>query len=153
MNIAATVRTARNSSGLSQEQLASLAGVPQSTVGRIEAGLTVPGADTLQRLLALCGWRLGAAPIEAADKPTPDHDPLGRPYFLWDVDMTWDGFRAALTLDDADVRGWAYSRLLEYGRWTDIWKLVTREDVVRNLPATKFRAKAAWELMFEADAA
>jgi predicted transcriptional regulator len=46
---------ARRRAGLSQRRLATAAGVPQSTVGRIEAGLIDPRASTLRTLLRACG--------------------------------------------------------------------------------------------------
>lgn len=45
---------------MTQAELADKAGVPQSTVGRIESGATVPRVDTLDRLLRACGHRLNA---------------------------------------------------------------------------------------------
>jgi hypothetical protein len=53
---------ARRRAGLSQRQLALVAGVPQSTVGRIEAGLIDPRASTLRALLRACGEDLEAVP-------------------------------------------------------------------------------------------
>jgi predicted transcriptional regulator len=47
---------------LSQRDLAARAGVPQSTVGRIESGSTDPRASTLSRLLRACGFELEAEP-------------------------------------------------------------------------------------------
>jgi predicted transcriptional regulator len=52
------LKKARRESGLSQRALAKAAGVPQSTVGRIESGAIDPRAGTLQRLLEACGWDL-----------------------------------------------------------------------------------------------
>ena len=49
-HIAAQIKTKRNSLKLSQQDLADLAGVPKSTIGRIEAGLTSPKLDTLLRI-------------------------------------------------------------------------------------------------------
>jgi transcriptional regulator with XRE-family HTH domain len=46
------VRLARAKAGVSQAQLAQLAGVPRSTVERIEAGTRQPSLPTLGRLLA-----------------------------------------------------------------------------------------------------
>jgi transcriptional regulator with XRE-family HTH domain len=43
---------------MSQRELASAASVPQATVGRIEAGLVSPRADTLANLLAAAGHEL-----------------------------------------------------------------------------------------------
>ena len=48
--IAAQIKTKRKSLNLSQQELADLAGVPKSTIGRIEAGLTSPKVDTLLQI-------------------------------------------------------------------------------------------------------
>lgn len=48
---------------MSQRALAERAGVPQSTIGRIEAGATVPRAGTLRRLLRSCGYDLEVVPV------------------------------------------------------------------------------------------
>ena len=52
------LRYARQLAGLTQRQLAELAGVPQATVGRIEGGLVTPRTDTLERLLRAAGLEL-----------------------------------------------------------------------------------------------
>jgi transcriptional regulator with XRE-family HTH domain len=52
------VRASRRRSGLTQRQLAEAAGVPQATVGRIEAGSVSPRAETLIRLLGAAGHEL-----------------------------------------------------------------------------------------------
>lgn len=46
------LRSARAKKGVSQAQLAELAGVPRSTVERIEAGTRQPSLITLSKLLA-----------------------------------------------------------------------------------------------------
>jgi transcriptional regulator with XRE-family HTH domain len=43
---------------MTQRQLAAVAGVPQATVGRIEAGLVSPRTDTLAELLEATGHEL-----------------------------------------------------------------------------------------------
>jgi transcriptional regulator with XRE-family HTH domain len=43
---------------MSQRELAAAASVPQATVGRIEAGLVSPRADTLANLLRATGHEL-----------------------------------------------------------------------------------------------
>jgi len=63
MRFASGLRAARRRAGLSQRQLAERAGVPQSTIGRIEAGLTDPRVSTLQALLRACGDDLEALPL------------------------------------------------------------------------------------------
>lgn len=54
------LRHARLRAGLSQRALAAAAGLPQSTVGRIESGSLSPRIDTFERLLAATGHRLEA---------------------------------------------------------------------------------------------
>jgi transcriptional regulator with XRE-family HTH domain len=46
------LRLARAKAGVSQAQMATLAGVPRSTVERIEAGTRQPSLSTLSKLLA-----------------------------------------------------------------------------------------------------
>lgn len=48
--IAAQIKTKRKSLNMSQQNLAELAGVPKSTIGRIEAGLNSPKIDTLLQI-------------------------------------------------------------------------------------------------------
>jgi predicted transcriptional regulator len=48
---------------MTQRSLADRAGVPQSTIGRIEAGLVDPRVGTLDRLLRACGEELDAVPV------------------------------------------------------------------------------------------
>ena len=62
MRTANLLRSARRRAGLTQRQLAVAAGVPQATVGRIEAGLVDPRAETLTRLLHATGNELAVAP-------------------------------------------------------------------------------------------
>src|SRR5919109_1034787 len=58
MDTARLLRSARRRAGLSQRALAAAASVPQATVGRIEAGLVSPRADTLAHLLRAAGHEL-----------------------------------------------------------------------------------------------
>jgi transcriptional regulator with XRE-family HTH domain len=58
VNVARSLRHARRRARLTQRALAEAAGMPQSTVARIEAGTHVPKVDTLERLLAACGSAL-----------------------------------------------------------------------------------------------
>ena len=57
------LRWARRRAGLTQRQLAEKTGVPQSTIGRIEAGATDPRLSTLRRLLRACGFDLEVEPL------------------------------------------------------------------------------------------
>lgn len=62
MTPATALRQARRRAGMSQRQLGQQAGVPQSTIGRIEAGLADPRINTLDRLLRICGEELESVP-------------------------------------------------------------------------------------------
>lgn len=62
MNAARVLREARRRAGLTQQQLAEKAGIPQSSVARIERGTVVPRVDTLEKLLNECGDALEALP-------------------------------------------------------------------------------------------
>jgi transcriptional regulator with XRE-family HTH domain len=74
---ARALRWARLTAGLSQRQLAERSGVPQSTVGRIEAGAIDPRVGTLSRLLRACGFdlevteRIGQGIDRTLMRPTP----------------------------------------------------------------------------------
>jgi len=57
------LRRARRRAKLSQRQLAAIAGVPQSTVARIELGALSPRTDTLERLLRAAGQALTIEPL------------------------------------------------------------------------------------------
>jgi transcriptional regulator with XRE-family HTH domain len=57
-----TLRYARRRAGLTQRELARLAGMPQAAVGRIETGKVTPRVDTLSKLLDLCGCSLEVEP-------------------------------------------------------------------------------------------
>jgi len=48
-----TLKAARVRQGLTQQQLADLLGVPQSTVGRWETGATVPNLANFHRLAVI----------------------------------------------------------------------------------------------------
>lgn len=73
---------ARTRAGLSQRELARLAGTAQSVVARIETGLANPGADTLERLLSAAGFRIGMELV-----PQSVTDPLIEA-FKKDIDRT-----------------------------------------------------------------
>lgn len=52
------VREARRRAGLTQVQLAELAGTTQSAIARLESGRTDPTFGQLQKLLKACGFSL-----------------------------------------------------------------------------------------------
>jgi transcriptional regulator with XRE-family HTH domain len=58
MDVAASIRQARQRAGLSQTALAGRAGTSQATISAYESGRKQPSVDTLERLLAAAGERL-----------------------------------------------------------------------------------------------
>lgn len=68
MAAAMRVRRARQARGWSQRKLAVRAGVPQSTVGRIEAGIVDPRLSTVERLLRACGEEWDVQAGEGVDR-------------------------------------------------------------------------------------
>lgn len=63
MDIALELRRSRLRAGLSQRQLAILAGTSQATVSAYESGRKVPSLATSTRLLAATGARLRVDPL------------------------------------------------------------------------------------------
>ncbi len=65
-------REARKRAGLTQAELARRAGVPQSTVGRVESGARVPSTALAERLIRAAGFELRVG----LGEPDPDTDSL-----------------------------------------------------------------------------
>ena len=55
------VREARKRAGLTQADLGRRAGVPQSTVARIESGARTPSTDLVERLVRAAGFEIDAS--------------------------------------------------------------------------------------------
>lgn len=62
MQAGSILKRARKISGVSQRDLADRSGIAQPVIARIEAGRASPRADTLDRLLAACGFDLALVP-------------------------------------------------------------------------------------------
>jgi predicted transcriptional regulator len=62
MKLAEGVRTARRLAGLSQRELARRAGVPQSTVARIELETIEPRSSTVEKVLSAAGYEIKIEP-------------------------------------------------------------------------------------------
>ena len=56
--IVGTLIEQRNALGISQRELASLCGIPQSSVARIESFKTTPNLDTLLKIMHPLGLKL-----------------------------------------------------------------------------------------------
>jgi hypothetical protein len=63
---------------------------------------------------------------------TPPHtltDGLGRPYFLWDCDLTLADFRARLQDENPDVRAYFLAKAMRQARPDDVFQFVTVEQI------------------------
>jgi transcriptional regulator with XRE-family HTH domain len=72
MSISNLVREARRRAGFTQAELAQRAGVPKSTVGRIESGLRVPSSEMVERLVRAAGLNVSVSLSE----PDPGTDSM-----------------------------------------------------------------------------
>jgi uncharacterized protein len=73
MDAATLIRDGRSSAGLSQRELARLAGTSQPAIARYESGASIPTLATLDRLLEACGRRvvLSAEPTDHRSETSP----------------------------------------------------------------------------------
>jgi transcriptional regulator with XRE-family HTH domain len=65
-DVGRTVKWARRRAGMSQHDLATATGVPQSNIARIESGTVIPRTATLIKMLRAAGYRLAVEPIGPA---------------------------------------------------------------------------------------
>lgn len=76
----------------------------------------------------------------------------GRPYFLWDVDVTEDELRARLRSPDPDTRAQWQGRILREARFDDVWRYLSLDDVLRDWPQIRIhlgRSRRFWEWLFQ----
>lgn len=83
--------------------------------------------------------------------PTPpEHlvDERGRPYFLWDVDMTLDEFRGLLRDGDQDMRAYLVGKLMRQAKPDDVFTFVSVAELTELLPHTRRylgKSRPFWE--------
>lgn len=69
--------------------------------------------------------------------PTPDKllvDSKGRPYFLWDSDLTLARFRELLDEGDPDTRAYLAGKLLRQAKPDDVFQFLTVSDIESMWP-------------------
>ncbi|MEA2339265.1 MAG: hypothetical protein QOE82_3272 [Thermoanaerobaculia bacterium] len=70
--------------------------------------------------------------------PTPRNlltDPQGRPYFLWDMEMTLDDFERAINDDEATSRAYLIGKLLRQAKPDDALQFVTPQQIADLWPS------------------
>jgi len=91
--------------------------------------------------------------------PTPPErmvDREGRPYFLWDVEVTLDGFRRLIRDADPDVRAYWTGKLLRQAKPDDVFSFVTRSEIAALWPRLERylgRQRPFWSWLLERCAA
>lgn len=78
--------------------------------------------------------RAGRAILRAVRvlNPTPASrltDAKGRPYFLWDMELTLDGFRALLRDGDDTTKAWLIGKLMRQAKPDDVFQFVTLDEI------------------------
>lgn len=69
--------------------------------------------------------------------PTPRNrllDDQGRPYFLWDVDMTLDEFTQRLTNAEPPVRAWLIGKMMRQAKPDDALQFVSAQQIADLFP-------------------
>ena len=69
--------------------------------------------------------------------PTPREkltDDAGRPYFLWDCDMTLDEFERSLRTENDEGRAYLVGKLMRQAKPDDVFTFVTVAEIVALWP-------------------
>lgn len=61
-------------------------------------------------------------------------DSMGRPYFLWDLEMSLDEFRARLVDPDPEVRAYFVGKLMRQAKPDDVFTFVSRREIESSWP-------------------
>lgn len=64
-------------------------------------------------------------------------DSRGRPYFLWDDDMTLEAFRERLRDSDPEVRAYFVGKLMRQAKPDDVFSFVTLDEIKREFSAVE----------------
>lgn len=74
-------------------------------------------------------------PLLAPTPPEQLVDARNRPYFLWDVELTIDEFRARLRDTDPEVRAYFLGKLMRQAKPDDVFTFATLDEIRAQLPA------------------
>lgn len=78
-------------------------------------------------------------------------DAEGRPYFLWDTDLTLEAFRAYLEDPDPDVRAYFVGKLMRQAKPDDVFTFVSPRAIRADWPRVERhlgQARAFWQWLF-----
>jgi hypothetical protein len=72
--------------------------------------------------------------------PTPPDrltDARGRPYFLWDSELSLDAFKAKLLDEDEEVRAYYLGKLMRQAKPDDVFSFVTPRQIATSWSAVE----------------
>jgi hypothetical protein len=75
--------------------------------------------------------------MRSADVPTPEGEILdrhGRPYFLWDAEMSLEDFERGLTDPDPEVRAYLAGKLMRQARPADVERWLSPDEARKLWP-------------------
>lgn len=87
--------------------------------------------------------------------PTPPDrlvDPQGRPYFLWDVDMTLEEFRRGLQDPDPEMRAYLLGKLMRQAKPDDVFTFASPRQIRELWPRLERylgKSREFWTWLFE----
>ena len=62
----------------------------------------------------------------------------GRPYFIWNADLSDEGVRAILAGQEGDLeQAQMIAHIMQNARFEDIWKYLQLKSIVQNWPLVK----------------
>jgi hypothetical protein len=87
--------------------------------------------------------------------PTPRErltDPQGRPYFLWDVEMTLEEFERNVASDDAATRAYFVGKVMRQAKPDDALQYVSPQQIADLWPSIERylgKTRAFWSWLLE----
>lgn len=100
-----------------------------------------------------CDWFI--LPAQAMLAPTPSHlltDAQGRPYFLWDMEMTLDEFERAIRDERSDGRAYLVGKLLRQAKPDDALQFVSPQQIAELWPSVERylgKSKPFWDWLLD----
>jgi hypothetical protein len=102
-------------------------------------------------------WMSAAGPISLSRvlNPTPMTtmlDQQGRPYFLWDCDMTLERFKELLADPDPELRAYLIGKLMRQAKPDDVFTFVSAREIEQHWPLLERylgRTREFWTWVFE----
>jgi transcriptional regulator with XRE-family HTH domain len=155
----------RESTGLSQAELAGRAGTSRPTLSAYEHGRISPTLDTFERILAAAGYQLRAVPaivwrevevgrgrIAAIPDRLPDLNAVeALRRLVLPLHLAWSGPQRTVDLSERQQRALAYEIVLREGRPVDVESIVDGALLVDlwNELVLPRRLRTAWQPLID----